>query len=146
MQRHEDGQVHRPGHPVDVPVVQVEGAHQHLHEPLVGGIGDLQPDRVAPHPLAEVLLDRLEQVLDLVLVDRQVAVAGHPEHGVAEHPEAAEQRAEMGRITSSSRTKRARSGDAREQHHPVEHRRHLHHGEELLQLIGVLSSRPAARC
>ena len=92
MQRQEDREIHRSAKPVDVPVVQIEGPDQHLHKPLVGGIGDLEPHRVAVQALAEVFFDGLEQIFSVVLIDREIGVAGHPEYGMAEHAKATEQR------------------------------------------------------
>ena len=66
---HEDREVHRTGNPIDVRGLQIEGAHQHLHETLLRGIGDLQPNGITPHPLAQVFLNRLEQILGVVLID-----------------------------------------------------------------------------
>ena len=40
---------------------------------------DLEPHRLAEAAPAELLLDGQEQVVRLVLLDRQVGVAGHPE-------------------------------------------------------------------
>ena len=78
-ERHEPGDVHRPGHPVHVAGLEIEGRNQHLDKALVRRLGDLQPHRVSPHPLAQVLLDGLEQVFRVVLIEGQVGVAGNPE-------------------------------------------------------------------
>ena len=52
-------------------------AHLLGHPPL-----DLEPDRLAEAPAPELLLDRDQQSLGLLLVQRQVGVAGHPEEVV----------------------------------------------------------------
>ena len=83
------GQVDRAGDLVDVAVVEVErrGGLELGEEAVVGAVGDLQPDRRPPLPLAEGLLDRREQAaLDLGLLDRQVAVAGDAEGRRARRP------------------------------------------------------------
>jgi hypothetical protein len=48
----------------------------------------------APHELA---LQRLQDVLDVVLLDVEVLVAGHPERVVLEHLHAGEQQSAGGR-------------------------------------------------
>ncbi len=78
----QDRQVDRPGDLVDVAVLQLQGRgrEQLCQELVVGALGDLQADGRAPLALAEGLLDGREQAApDLVLLDRQVAVAGDAE-------------------------------------------------------------------
>ena len=50
---------------------------------------DLEADRLAEPAAAELLLDRHQQVVRLVLLDREVGVAGHPEEVVLEDLHAA---------------------------------------------------------
>ena len=57
---------------------------------------DLEADRLAEAPPAELLLDRQEQVVGLVLLDREVGVAGDPEEVRLEDLHAAEQEVEVG--------------------------------------------------
>ena len=58
---------------------------------------------------------------------------------MAEHPEAPEEHTEMGRNHVFQQDEARSLRRPRKQDYPVEHRWHLHHGKELLQLIGVLS-------
>ncbi len=105
-----------------------------------GGLGDLQPHRVSPHPLAQVLLDGLEQVFRVVLIEGQVGVAGDPEDGMAQHAEPTEESPQVGRddVLQQHEAEPVR-GRAGQHHHAVEHGRDLDHGEELLQLAGLLA-------
>ncbi len=131
---------------VDVASVEVEGRArlQEGEEPLLGLVGDLEPDRRAPLSLAESLLDGREQAaLDLGLLDREVAVPGHAERRPSRHAEAAEERIEP------------RADDLLEQdepplavaqlgqgHQPAQDRRHLEHGVELARRVLVLGLDP----
>ena len=68
---------------------------------------DLEPDRLAEAPPAELLLDREEEIVGLVLVELEVRVAGDPEEVVLEDLHAGEQEVEV------------RLDDLVEQHEPV---------------------------
>ena len=57
---------------------------------------DLEPHDLAEAALAELLLDGQQQVVRLVLLDRDVGVAGHPEQVVVADLHAREQRVEVG--------------------------------------------------
>ncbi|SPA36045.1 hypothetical protein CBM2637_U10002 [Cupriavidus taiwanensis] len=59
-------------------------------------VGHLEPHRIAEVPVRQFALQRLAQVLDLFLVDKQLAVAGNPELVAAAHRHAAEQLADVG--------------------------------------------------
>ena len=61
------------------------------HRPL-----DLEPDRRAEATPAELLLDREQQVVGLVLLDLEVGVAGDPEEVVLLDLHAGEERVEVG--------------------------------------------------
>ena len=61
------------------------------HRPL-----DLEADRLAEAPPSELLLDRHQQVVGLVLLDREVRVARHPEEVVLDDLHPGEQRVEVG--------------------------------------------------
>ncbi len=81
-QGRQDGRVDRPGDLVDVAVLQLQGRgrEQLCQEFVVGALGDLQADGLAPLALAQGLLDgRQQAAADLVLLDGQVAVAGDAE-------------------------------------------------------------------
>ena len=76
---------------VDVGRIQVERVHQELLD-LGGRVGlDLQPHGRAAAALAHLFLDGLEQVLDLVVVDLDVAVARDAEDGIVFDLHAGEQ-------------------------------------------------------
>ena len=61
------------------------------HRPL-----DLEADGLAEAPPPELLLDREQEVVGLVLLDREVGVAGDPEEVVLDDLHAEEQRVEVG--------------------------------------------------
>ncbi len=71
-----------------------------LMQDLAGDLGhrplDLEADRLAEAPAADLLLDREQQVVGLVLLDRDVGVAGDPEQVGLEDLHAAEQLVEVG--------------------------------------------------
>ena len=76
------GQVEQAGHAVDVARRPGRARCIRNCSTSAGGVGlDLQPHRGAAAALADLLLDRLEQVLDLVVVDLVLAVAGDAEDG-----------------------------------------------------------------
>ena len=66
-------------------------ARRRRHRPL-----DLEPDRLAEAPPPELLLDRQQQVVGLVLLDREVGVAGDPEQVVLDDLHPGEQQVEVG--------------------------------------------------
>ena len=57
---------------------------------------DLEPHDLAEAPLAQLLLDGQQQVVRLVLLDREVGVAGHPEQVVVEDLHAREEDVQVG--------------------------------------------------
>ncbi len=80
--RTQPGQVEHPADLVAVGLAEPEAAQQQRprrgrHRPL-----DLEPDGLAEPPSPELLLDRQQQVVRLVLLDREVGVAGDPEEVV----------------------------------------------------------------
>ena len=94
--REQPGQVEHPADLVAVVLAEAEAAQQQRlrrvrHRPL-----DLEPDRLAEAPAAELLLDRQEQVVGLVLLDREVGVARDPEEVVLLDLHPGEQRVEVG--------------------------------------------------
>ena len=68
-------------------IARVVGRHRAL---------DLEADGLAEAPPPELLLDRHQQVVGLVLLDREVGVAGDPEQVVLDDLHAAEQQVEVG--------------------------------------------------
>ena len=90
------GQVEHPADLVAVVLAQPEAVEQDApcrrrHRSL-----DLEPDRFAETPPPQLLLDRHEQVVGLVLLDREVGVARHPEEVVIEDLHAEEQGIQVG--------------------------------------------------
>ena len=82
-----------------------------LHQDPPGDLGhrplDLEPDRLAEAAAPDLLLDRDQQVVRLVLLDRDVRVAGDPEQVGLEDLHAPEQLVEV------------RLDDLVEQHEPA---------------------------
>ena len=81
---------------VAIGLAETEPAQQEVagvgrHRPL-----DLEPDGLAEPPPAKLFLDREQKVVGLVLLDREVGVAGHPEEVVLLDLHAREQRVEVG--------------------------------------------------
>ena len=94
--RPQPGQVQHPADLVAVGLAETQAAQQQgsrggRHRPL-----DLEPDGRAEPPAPELLLDRQEEVVRLVLLDLEVGVAGDPEEMVLLDLHAAEQRVEVG--------------------------------------------------
>ena len=89
------GEVQHPADLVAVRVGQAEAAQQ--QEPRVRRHRslDLEADRLAEPAAAELLLDGHQQVVRLVLLDREVGVAGHAEEVVLLDLHAAEQEVEV---------------------------------------------------
>ena len=84
-ERPEIGEVQRAVEQVDVVCLEPQRLAQ-KHDDLDGRVvRDLQPDRAAALAPPQLLLDRLEQIVGLVLVDREVEVARHAERAAPEH-------------------------------------------------------------
>ena len=127
------GEVEHPGDLVHVVVEHADALAQdpsgHLgHRPL-----DLEPDRLAEAAAPDLLLDREQEVVGLVLLDRDVGVAGDAEQVGLEDLHAPEQLVEV------------RLDDLVEQHEPAgvdlhqarQERRDLDPREPLLPGVGV---------
>ena len=84
------GQVEHALDLVGVVLAQAEAAQEDRWRVGRHGPLDLQADRLAEPPPSELLLDRHEEVVGLVFLDREVGVAGHPEEVVLEDLHAAE--------------------------------------------------------
>ena len=135
------GEVDRAGDLVDVAVLEVEGrAISSWTRNPSSAVSEISSRTAAPTSAGAGSPGWSRAGLDLVLLDRQVAVAGDAEDGMAQHPEPAEECAPGGPITSSSRTNRRRSVAASgSTHQAVEHRGDLEHGVELPRLAGLLA-------
>jgi hypothetical protein len=93
-QRGEAHQVDRAVAAVELVVAELELREQEPREVLGAAVGDLEAQRHAELPVRQLALQRLAQVLDLLLVEPQVGVARHAElrvrHDLAPGKEAAE--------------------------------------------------------
>ncbi len=121
----QSGEVQRAGQRVDLGLADLQLPHQQVQYVPVDRLLDLQPHRrpePAPHQL---LLQRLEEVLRVVLLDLQVLVAGEAEGVVLQHLHPREQLLQV------------RGDDVLDGHVPLrgglqeagEQRRHLDAGE-----------------
>ena len=95
-----------PSHAVEVGVGQLELLQQELRQGLRAVRRDFEPHRRAELALRQLALQRLAQVLHLLLVDPQVGVAGDAELRVVDDVAAGEELVQM-RV------------DHRRQHHEV---------------------------
>ena len=135
-------QLAEPAHPVDLPQrarveqavdlvdlarLEVERVRQQLAHALVRADADLQPDRLAEAPAAQLRLDGLQEVVGLV-GDLEVGVAGDAEDRVTVDLHPGEERIEVRRDDLLQRDERVRLGVERDE--ARQHlRRHLHAGE-----------------
>ncbi len=94
--RPQPGQVEHPADVVAVGLAEAQPAEQQRARRRRHRALDLEPDGGAEATPAELLLDRQEEVVGLVLLDLEVGVAGHPEEVVLVDLHAGEQRVEVG--------------------------------------------------
>ena len=78
----QSGQVEHAADFVAVAVFEVQAAQQQAARCGRHGSLDLETDRLAEAPAAELLLDGQQQVVGLVLLEGEVGVAGDPEEVV----------------------------------------------------------------
>src|SRR4029079_15037247 len=90
--RPQAGQVEHPADLVAVRLVEPESPEEERAGGRRHRALDLEPYPLTTAPSAELLLDHQEQVVALVLLDRQVRVSGDPEEMVLLDLHAAEQR------------------------------------------------------
>ncbi len=137
--RPELAEVERRRQAVDVDLAELELPAQEL-DGVGGHLGpDLEPHGPAEAPLAQLELDRGEQVLVLAVVDVGVGVAGDPEGVARADPHLGEQSLEVRRdhlLEGHEALRRRRRRSA-------ERRRDLHTGETALPVTG--SSTETAR-
>ena len=127
VQRPQPGQVQRTGEPEDLELVDAELADEQLEHVRVDGLLDLEPHGRAEPAAHELALERLQQVLRVVLLDLDVLVAGDAEGVGLLDLHAREQGVQV------------RGDDVLERHEPGradldeprQQRRHLHAGEQL---------------
>ena len=89
-------EIEHPGDLVYVRLLDVQAAHQQRPRGVGHGALDLEADDVAEAALAQLLLDRLEQIRRLFLFECQVRVARDAEEVVLEDLHAREERVEVG--------------------------------------------------
>ncbi len=131
MQGHQSGQVDGPIDHIQTARFEVERFAEQPDETVIGATADLESHRLAAPPLPQRFLDRQQQVLDLVLVDRQVRVPRHPEHRLTHDAEAAEQLVDS---LADQILKQHEAGPPPlrgQHHHTLQHRGHLHHAKQL---------------
>ena len=108
--------------------VEVERGGQELHHFVRGVRFQFEPDGRPPAPLPDRLLDRLQQVLDFLVLDLVLAVAGDPEGGRVVDRHAREQ------VVQPEPDRGFQRGEddpfvGRELDEPPQHGRHLDDGE-----------------
>ena len=91
----EVGEVEQAVDVVDLAVLEPQGLDQLLAQLRVHPGGDLEPHDLAEAAAADLVLDRLQQVVGLV-GDGEVGVAGDAEVAVVEHFDAGEEHVEVG--------------------------------------------------
>ncbi len=113
---------------VDLLVADLEGGHEPVAEARLEAAGELEPDHLAEAAAADLVLDRLPDVVGLV-GDVVVGVAGDAEEGVAEdlHP-----REERLQVAGDHLLHGDEADPVRERHEaPQQLLRHLDPGEDL---------------
>ena len=91
----EPAEVERRRQAEDLLLGDVELAHEQAERDVVHVVGDLEPDGRAEPAAQQLLLERLDEVLGLVLLDLDVLVARDAEHVVLEDLHAGEEVAEV---------------------------------------------------
>ena len=131
----------RAGDAVDVGRLELERSHQRRDDGVGRAGGDLEPHRRAAIAAPQLLLDRRDQVLRLLLVDLQVPVAGDTEAGGVQDGEAREEVAGVG---GDHLVEQAvlDPGVGRQAHEARQHRRHLHHRQQHLHVAPPLPAGP----
>ena len=97
-------------------------------------VTDLEPDRPPEATTTELDLDRGEQVVGLVLLEREVGVAGDPERRDLADLHAGD---ELVQVSGDDLLEGDEHQLVRELHEPGQVRRHLHPGEAILARFGV---------
>ena len=139
MQRPQPAEVERADALVDGVVVEVELADEQLAH-LGGDPGvDLEAHGRAEAAAAQLDLDRGEQVVGLLLLEREVGVAGDPEGEGLHDLHAREQLVEVGGDDLLERHEALAVGH---DHEAGQQRRHLHPGEAALVVDGVAQRPP----
>ncbi|OPZ52057.1 MAG: hypothetical protein BWY91_02474 [bacterium ADurb.BinA028] len=135
-------QVQRGGEAVGLGLGDTQLAGEQVQNAVGDGVLDLEPHRRAEAASGQLLLQRREEVLGVVLFDLEVFVAGHPEGVVLAHLHAGEQLVEVDRDDVFQGDEPGPLGAvviAGLEHpkEPGQHRRHLDPGEVLRTGLGV---------
>ena len=141
----EPGQVQRRRQAVDLALVDAELADQQVEHVVVHVLGDLEAHRRPEPAPGQLLLQRGEEVLGVVLLDLEVLVAGDPEREVLAHLHAGEELVQVrgddvlerheARVVQVGVAESAAWSVTRMQ--PGQQRRHLDPGEVLVAGLGV---------
>ncbi len=108
---------------------------QQVDEVLAGVGLDLEPERLAEAPAAQLHLDGDQEVVRLVLLEGEVGVAGDPEGVVVADGHPREERVQVGRDHLLERHEALAVGH---HHEAGQRRRHLHPGDAPLPRCRVL--------
>ena len=130
-------QIERTGEAVDLLRGDVELADQQVEREVVHVVADLEPDRRTEAAPQELGLERLDEVLGLVLLDHDVLVAREAEGVVIEDLHAGEEVVEVVRDQLLERQVAHGVAVARDVDEAREHRRHLEARELLAAGLGV---------
>ena len=137
----EPAEVERRRQPVHLLLGDSELPHEQFTRSVVHVVGDLKADGRAEPSTQELALERLDEVLGLVLVDLDVFVAGHPELVVLEDLHAGEELLEMVRDEVLERDESQEAALViRKLHEAWQHGRHLEPRE--LLLAGLRAAHP----
>ena len=75
---HQEGQIQRSGDRIHLLIADVELLAKDLQKLGLHGILVLETDHLAPLALLQFLLDLFEQIVRIVLIDRQISISGDP--------------------------------------------------------------------
>jgi hypothetical protein len=127
----EPGEVDRPVHAVEVFLAQVELREEVVRDLLRAVVGDLEPHLVAELAVRKLAAQRGAQVLDLLLVHEQLAVARDAELVAVDHLHAGEELRDVG-VQHRGQEHEIVLGVgflARQPDDPRQHARRLHDGD-----------------
>ena len=142
VHRRQPIQVHGPRHRVGVESIRGELRLEELHHVLGTVVGDLQPYGRAVAAMRELALERAPQVVDFLVVDEQIAVAGDAELVAAHHLDAGEELVNErlhDRREQHAGTGRPRTG---QRHDAWQRARRLHDGELAVAIERILALEP----
>ena len=134
IDRHEPRGIERAVDDIHVLVLQSQRAEQRLADFRRAIVFHFEPHGVALAAVVQFVLHGLEQVLDVLLVNVEFAVAGHAEMAVAENFRAGEEVAEKVPDELAHEHEVRALLLTRQPHQARQHARHLHHGEMLEHL------------